>query len=155
MLAHKAVHEGKVAAEVAAGQNSYFDARVIPSVAYTDPEVAWVGVTENEAKAQGVKYGKGVFPWAASGRSLSLGRDEGLTKMLFDEATHRVIGCGIVGPNAGDLVAEAALAIEMGADAEDVGLTIHPHPTLSETVAMAAEAFEGTITDLYMPKKKK
>jgi len=155
MLAHKAVHEGKVAAENTAGRNSYFDATVIPSVAYTDPEVAWVGVTENEAKAAGVKYGKGVFPWAASGRSLSLGRDEGSTKVLFDETTERIIGCGIVGPNAGDLIAEAALAIELGADAADVGMTIHPHPTLSETVAMAAEAFEGTITDLYLPKKKK
>jgi dihydrolipoamide dehydrogenase len=154
MLAHKAVHEGRVAAEVAAGKNSYFDARVIPSVAYTDPEVAWVGITENEAKAAGVKYGKGVFPWAASGRSLSLGRDEGMTKLLFDEVTDRVIGCGIVGPSAGDLISEAAVAIEIGADAADIGLTIHPHPTLSETVAMAAEAFEGTITDLYMPKRK-
>lgn len=154
MLAHKATHEGRVAAEAAAGMPSYFDAKVIPSVAYTDPEVAWVGLTENECKARGIKYGKGVFPWAASGRSLSLGRDEGLTKLLFDESTHRVIGCGIVGPNAGDLVAEAALAIEMGADAEDIGRTIHPHPTLSETVAMAAEAFEGVITDLYMPKRK-
>jgi dihydrolipoyl dehydrogenase len=153
MLAHKAVHEGNVAAEVAAGKNSYFDAKVIPSVAYTDPEVAWAGLTENEARAKGIKYGKGVFPWAASGRSLSLGRDEGLTKVLFDDATHRVIGCGIVGPNAGDLIAEVAVAIEMGADAEDIGLTIHPHPTLSETIGMAAEAFEGTITDLYMPKK--
>ena len=155
MLAHKATHEGKVAAENCAGHNSYFDATVIPSVAYTDPEVAWVGVTENEAKAAGVKYGKGVFPWMASGRSLSLGRDEGLTKVLFDETTERIIGAGIVGPIAGDLIAEAALAIETGADAADIGLTIHPHPTLSETVAMAAEAFEGTITDLYMPKKKK
>ena len=155
MLAHKAVHEGKVAAENTAGHTSYFDATVIPSVAYTDPEVAWVGVTENEAKAAGVKYGKGVFPWAASGRSLSLGRDEGSTKVIFDEDTERIIGCGIVGPNAGDLIAEAALAIEMGADAADIGLTIHPHPTLSETVAMAAEAFEGTITDLYLPKRKK
>ena len=154
MLAHKAVHEGKVAAEVTAGKNSFFDARVIPSVAYTDPEVAWAGMTENEAKAASVKYGKGVFPWAASGRSLSLGRDEGMTKLLFDEATGRVIGCGIVGPSAGDLIAEAALAIEMGADAADIGLTIHPHPTLSETVAMAAEAFEGTITDLYLPKRR-
>ena len=154
MLAHKAVHEGKVAAENAAGRNSYFDAKVIPSVAYTDPEVAWVGLTENEAKAAGVKYGKGVFPWAASGRSLSLGRDEGSTKVLFDETSERIIGCGIVGPNAGDLIAEAALAIEMGADAADIGLTIHPHPTLSETIGMAAEAFEGTITDLYLPKKK-
>jgi dihydrolipoamide dehydrogenase len=155
MLAHKAVHEGKVAAENTAGHTSYFDANVIPSVAYTDPEVAWVGVTENEAKAAGVKYGKGVFPWAASGRSLSLGRDEGVTKVLFDEESDRVIGAGIVGPNAGDLIAEVALAIETGADAADIGLTIHPHPTLSETVAMAAEAFEGTITDLYIPKKKK
>ena len=155
MLAHKATHEGRVAAENTAGHNSYFDATVIPSVAYTDPEVAWVGVTENEAKAAGVKYGKGVFPWAASGRSLSLGRSEGMTKVLFDEANDRIIGAGIVGPNAGDLIAEAALAIETGADAADIGLTIHPHPTLSETVAFAAEAFEGTITDLYMPKKKK
>jgi dihydrolipoamide dehydrogenase len=154
MLAHKAVHEGKVAAEVAAGHKSQFDAKVIPSVAYTDPEVAWVGLTENEAKAKGVKVGKGVFPWAASGRSLSLGRDEGITKVLFDEATHRLVGCGIVGPSAGDLIAEAALAIEMGSDAADIGLTIHPHPTLSETVAMAAEMFEGTITDLIPPKKR-
>ncbi|GEO39729.1 dihydrolipoyl dehydrogenase [Skermanella aerolata] len=154
MLAHKAVHEGRVAAEAAAGKNSFFDAKVIPSVAYTDPEVAWVGPTENELKAKGVKYGKGVFPWAASGRSLSLGRDEGITKILFDETTDRIIGCGIVGPSAGDLIAEAALAIEMGADAEDIGLTIHPHPTLSETMGMAAEVFEGTITDLYMPKRK-
>jgi dihydrolipoamide dehydrogenase len=154
MLAHKATHEGKVAAETAAGKNSFFDAKVIPSVAYTDPEVAWAGLTENEAKARGVKYGKGVFPWAASGRSLSLGRDEGLTKVLFEENTQRIIGCSIVGPNAGDLIAEAALAIEMGADAEDIGLTIHPHPTLSETIGMAAEAFEGTITDLYIPKKR-
>ena len=154
MLAHKATHEGKVAAEVTAGHNSYFDATVIPSVAYTDPEVAWVGVTENEAKAAGIKYGKANFPWAASGRSLSLGRDEGMTKVIFDETTDRIIGCGIVGPNAGDLIAEAALAIELGADAADIALTIHPHPTLSETVAMAAEAFEGTITDLYLPKKK-
>jgi dihydrolipoamide dehydrogenase len=155
MLAHKATHEGKVAAEVACGQKSYFDARVIPSVAYTDPEVAWVGVTENEAKAAGVAYGKGTFPWAASGRSLSLGRSEGLTKLIFDEATERVIGCGIVGPEAGDLISEAALAIEMGADAADIALTVHPHPTLSETVAFSAEAFEGTITDLYMPKRAK
>ena len=155
MLAHKAVHEGKVAAEVTAGLPSYFDAKVIPSVAYTDPEVAWVGVTENEAKTAGVKYGKGVFPWLASGRSLTLGRDEGITKVIFDESTDRIIGCGIVGPSAGDLITEAALAIEMGADAADIGLTIHPHPTLSETIGMAAEAFEGTITDLYLPKKKK
>jgi dihydrolipoamide dehydrogenase len=154
MLAHKAVHEAKVAAEVAVGKNSVFDAKVIPSVAYTDPEVAWVGLTEIEAKANGIKYGKGVFPWAASGRSLSLGRDEGITKILFDEEHERIIGCGIVGPSAGDLIAEAALAIEMGADAADIGLTIHPHPTLSETLGMAAEAFEGTITDLYLPRKK-
>jgi dihydrolipoamide dehydrogenase len=154
MLAHKASHEGKVAAEVASGHKSAFDARAIPSVAYTDPEVAWVGPTESELKAKGVKYGKAVFPWAASGRSLSLGRDEGLTKTLWDEATQRIIGCGIVGPNAGDLISEAALAIEMGAEAEDIGLTIHPHPTLSETFAMSAEAFAGTLTDLYMPKKK-
>jgi dihydrolipoamide dehydrogenase len=155
MLAHKATHEGKVAAEVTAGRNSFFDARVIPSVAYTDPEVAWVGVTENEAKAAGIQYGKGVFPWAASGRALSLGRDEGFTKLLFDEASHRVIGAGVVGPSAGELVAELGLAIEMGADAADIGLTIHAHPTLSETVGMAAEAFEGTLTDLYLPKRKK
>ena len=153
MLAHKATHEGKVAAAVAAGKNSFFDARVIPSVAYTDPEVAWAGLTENEARAAGVPYGKGVFPWAASGRSLTLGRSEGMTKLLFDDVTGRVIGCGIVGPNAGELISEAALAIEMGADAADIGLTIHPHPTLSETVAMAAEAFEGTITDLYLPRR--
>jgi dihydrolipoamide dehydrogenase len=152
MLAHKAVHEGKVAAENTAGHTATSTPRH-PLVAYTDPEVAWVGVTENEAKAAGVKYGKGVFPWAASGRSLSLGRDEGMTKILFDEAT---TGSSARDrrPVAGDLIAEAALAIEIGADAADIGLTIHPHPTLSETVAMAAEAFEGTITDLYMPKKK-
>jgi dihydrolipoamide dehydrogenase len=155
MLAHKAVHEGRVAAEVAAGMNSSFDARVIPSVAYTDPEVAWVGLTEAEAKARGVKFGKGAFPWAASGRSLSLGRDEGITKILFDTETHRAIGAGIVGPGAGELISEVALGIEMGADAEDIGLTVHPHPTLSETVAMAAEAFEGTITDLYLPKSSR
>jgi len=154
MLAHKGTHEGKVAAEVASGHKSSFDAKVIPSVAYTDPEVAWAGPTEVELKAKGLKYGKAVFPWAASGRSLSLGRDEGLTKTLWDEETQRLIGCGIVGPNAGDLISEAALAIEMGADAEDVGLTIHPHPTLSETFAMSAEAFAGTLTDLYMPKKQ-
>jgi dihydrolipoamide dehydrogenase len=154
MLAHKAMHEGKVAAEVTAGKNSFFDARAIPSVAYTDPEVAWAGMTETEARAAGLKYGKGVFPWAASGRSLSLGRAEGMTKLLFDEATGHVIGCGIVGPSAGELISEAALAIEMGADAADIGLTIHPHPTLSETIAMAAEAFEGTITDLYLPKRR-
>lgn len=154
MLAHKAVHEAKVAAEVAAGLKSGFDARVIPSVAYTDPEVAWVGVTENEAKAQAINYGVGKFPWAASGRSLSLNRKEGITKALFDKDSNRLIGCGIVGPGAGDLIAEAALAIEMNADAVDIGLTIHPHPTLSETIGFAAEAFEGTITDLYIPRKR-
>ncbi|MCG8460035.1 MAG: FAD-dependent oxidoreductase, partial [Holophagales bacterium] len=154
MLAHKAMHEGKVAAEVAAGERSHFDARVIPSVAYTDPEVAWVGVTEEEAKQEGRKLGKGTFPWSASGRSLAQGRDEGMTKLLFDPDTGRVAGGGIVGPHAGDLIAEVALAIEMGADAADVGLTIHPHPTLSESVGLAAEAFEGTITDL-IPKKRK
>jgi dihydrolipoamide dehydrogenase len=154
MLAHKASHEGKVAAEVAAGQKSFFDARVVPAVAYTDPEVAWVGLTEDDAKARGVPYEKGTFPWAASARSLTLGRGEGLTKLLFDPASGRLLGAGLVGVNAGDLIAETALAIEMGADAADVGLTIHPHPTLSETVAFAAEAAEGTITDLYVPKKK-
>ncbi len=154
MLAHKASHEGKVAAEVAAGQKSYFDARVIPSVAYTDPEIAWAGVTETIAKAQGLQVEKTVFPWAASGRSLSLGRDEGLTKLLFDPATGRVVGGGMVGPNAGELIAEVALAIEMGADAHDIGLTVHPHPTLTETVAMAAEAYAGTLTDLYLPRKR-
>jgi dihydrolipoamide dehydrogenase len=154
MLAHKATHEGKVAAEVAASKKSYFDARTIPSVAYTDPEVAWVGVTETEGKAKGLDYGVAKIPWAASGRALSLGRDEGFTKLLFDKQTERVIGGAIVGPNAGDLIAEIGLAIEMGADAADIGLTVHPHPTLSETVAFAAEAYEGTITDLYMPKRK-
>ena len=154
MLAHKATHEARVAAEVAAGLKRAFDARVIPSVAYTDPEVAWVGVTELEAREQGIAYEKGVFPWAASGRSLAIGRDEGFTKILFDPKTDRVIGAGIVGSNAGDLIAEVGLAIEMGCDAADIGLTIHPHPTLSETVALAAEMFEGTITDLYAPKRK-
>ncbi|MDH3375405.1 MAG: dihydrolipoyl dehydrogenase [Gammaproteobacteria bacterium] len=154
MLAHKAVHEGKTAAEAASGLPSHFDARVIPSVAYTDPEVAWVGVTEAEAKAQGINYGKGVFPWAASGRALSIAREEGVTKLIFDESNGRLIGAGIVGVNAGELIAEMAHAIEMGSNAADIGLTVHPHPTLSETTAMAAEAFEGTITDLYMPKKK-
>ena len=152
MLAHKALHEGVVAAEVAAGLKRGFDVKVIPSVAYTDPEIAWVGLTETEAKQQNQKYGKGIFPWAASGRSLSLGRAEGVTKLLFDAETKRVIGAGIVGPQAGDLIAEVALSIEMGCDAEDIGRTIHPHPTLSETIAMSAEAFEGTITDLYLPK---
>ncbi len=155
MLAHKASHEGKVAAEVAAGQRSAFDARVIPSVAYTDPEIAWVGVTETDAKAKGIAYEKGSFPWSASGRSLGMGREEGLTKLLFDPTTHRVIGGGVVGINAGDLISEIGLAIEMGAEAGDIGLTVHPHPTLSETVAFAAEAFEGTLTDLYLPKRKK
>jgi dihydrolipoamide dehydrogenase len=155
MLAHKATHEGKVAAEVAAGHKRAFDARAIPSVAYTDPEVAWVGLTENEAKVQDIKVGKGVFPWAASGRSLALGRDEGMTKVLFDPDTHRILGAGIVGPNAGDLIAEVTLAIEMGCDATDIGHTIHPHPTLSETVNFAAEMFEGTITDLMPPKRRK
>jgi len=154
MLAHKATHEGKVAAEAAAGLKSFFDARVIPSVAYTDPEVAWVGLTETDARLRGVAYEKASFPWAASGRSLALGRDEGFTKLLFDAQSHRVLGGGIVGSNAGDLIAEVALAIEMGADAADLALTIHPHPTLSETVAFAAEAFEGTLTDLYVPRKK-
>ena len=155
MLAHKAVHEGKVAAEVAAGENRAFDARVIPSVAYTDPEVAWCGLTETQAKEKGIKVEKGVFPWAASGRSLSNGRSEGMTKLLFDPEDQRVIGAAIVGTAAGDLISEAALAIEMGADAIDLGHTIHPHPTLSETVNFAAEMFEGTITDLMPPKKKK
>ncbi len=155
MLAHKAVHEGKVAAEVAAGHKRAFDAMVIPSVAYTDPEVAWVGLTETQAKEKGIKVGKGVFPWAASGRSLSNGRSEGMTKILFDPEDDRVVGAAIVGTNAGDLIAEAVLAIEMGADAVDLGHTIHPHPTLSETLNFAAEMFEGTITDLMPPKKRK
>ncbi len=155
MLAHKATHEAKVAAEVAAGEKSYFDARTIPSVAYTDPEVAWVGLTELEAKARGIEYEKAQFPWAASGRALALGRDEGFTKLLFDKSTGRVLGGAMVGPMAGDLIAEVGLAVEMGADATDISLTIHPHPTLSETVAFAAEAFEGTLTDLYMPKRRK
>ena len=154
MLAHKATHEGKVAAEVCAGEKSEFVARVIPSVAYTDPEVAWVGVTEGEAKKDGIRYGVGKFPYAASGRAIGIGRTEGFTKLIFDEATHRVIGAGIVGPNAGDLISEVALAIEMGCEAADIGLTVHPHPTLSESVGMAAEVYEGTITDLYIPKKK-
>jgi len=148
MLAHKAVPEGRLAAEVIAGKKHYFDPRCIPSVAYTDPEIAWTGMTEAEAKAKGINYGKGVFPWMASGRSLAVGRDEGLTKMLFDKETHRVIGAGIVGPNAGELISEVSLAIEMGCDADDIALTIHPHPTLSETVMLATEVFEGTITDL-------
>ncbi len=154
MLAHKATHEAKVAAEVIAGEKSYFDARSIPSVAYTDPEIAWVGLTELEAKAEGIDYEKAQFPWAASGRALALGRTEGFTKLLFDKKTGRVLGGAIVGPNAGDLISEIGLALEMGSDAADISLTIHPHPTLSETVAFAAEAFEGTLTDLYMPKKR-
>ncbi|NBT29394.1 MAG: dihydrolipoyl dehydrogenase, partial [Gammaproteobacteria bacterium] len=154
MLAHKATHEAKVAAEVAAGQKSAFDARVIPSVAYTDPEVAWVGLTETEAKAQNRSYEKGTFPWAASGRALALTRSEGFTKLLFDPETEQILGGAIVGTNAGDLIGEVALAIEMNCVAADIGLTIHPHPTLAETVGLAAEAFEGTITDLYIPKKR-
>ncbi|MFT7414187.1 MAG: dihydrolipoamide dehydrogenase [Methylophagaceae bacterium] len=153
MLAHKATHEAKVAAEVIAGIKSAFDPMTIPSVAYTDPEVAWMGLTEIEAKAQNIAYVKGAFPWAASGRSLSLGRDEGLTKALFEKETGRIIGAGIVGPNAGELIAEAVLALEMGADAEDIGMTIHPHPTLSETLCFAAEMAEGNITDLLPPRK--
>ena len=154
MLAHKATHEGKLAAEVAAGEKKEWVARVIPSVAYTDPEIAWVGVTETEAKAKGLKVGVGKFPWVASARAVGIGRGEGFTKLIFDEHTHRIIGAGITGVHAGDLISELALAIEMGAEAGDIGATIHPHPTLGETVAMAAEVYEGTITDLYIPKKK-
>lgn len=154
MLAHKATHEAKVAAEAVAGHKSYFDARVIPSVAYTDPEIAWVGVSEREAKEKGLKVGVAKFPWAASGRAIGNDRTEGFTKLLFDEETHRIVGGGIVGQHAGDLISEVTLAIEMGSEAADIGLTIHPHPTLSESVGMAAEIYEGTITDLYMPKKK-
>ena len=152
MLAHKAVHEGKIAAEVIAGHKSYFDALTIPSVAYTDPEIAWMGLTETQAKAQGIEYEKGAFPWAASGRSLSTGRKEGLTKILADKETGRILGAGIVGSNAGELLAETVLALEMGADMKDISLSIHAHPTLSETVAFAAEMIEGTITDLYVKK---
>jgi dihydrolipoamide dehydrogenase len=152
MLAHKATHEGKIAAEVASGMKSSFDARVIPSVAYTDPEIAWVGLTETQAAADGTTYEKASFPWSASGRSLGMGRSDGMTKILVDPSTHRILGAGIVGPNAGDLIAELALAIEMDAEAGDLALTVHPHPTLSETVAMAAEVYEGTVTDLYVPK---
>ena len=154
MLAHKATHEAKVAAEVVAGHKAYFDARVIPSVAYTDPEIAWVGVTEREAKEKGLSVGVAKFPWAASGRAIGNDRTEGFTKLLFDEATKRIVGGGIVGQHAGDLISEVTLAIEMGSESADIGLTIHPHPTLSESVGMAAEIYEGTITDLYMPKKK-
>jgi dihydrolipoamide dehydrogenase len=153
MLAHKATHEGRLAAEVAAGEKREWVARVIPSVAYTDPEIAWVGLTETEAKAKGIEIGVGKFPWAASGRAIGIGRTEGFTKLLFDPATHRIVGAGIVGVHAGDLISELALAIEMGAEAADIGHTIHPHPTLAESVGMAAEVFEGTITDLYLPKK--
>jgi len=154
MLAHKATHEGKVAAEVICGLPAAFDAKVIPAVIFTDPEIAWVGVTETEAKEKSIPYEKGEFPWVASGKSLAIGRNEGRTKIIFDKETKRTIGVGIVGPNAGDLISEGALAIEMGADAEDIGLTVHPHPTLSETLANAAEVFEGTVTDLFIPKKK-
>ena len=154
MLAHKAVHEGHVAAEVAAGQKSYFDARVIPSVAYTDPEIAWVGLTEDQAKQEGIAITKGVFPWAASGRAIANGRDEGFTKLLFDATTHKILGGGIVGTHAGDLIGEVALAIEMGADAVDIGKTIHPHPTLGESIGLAAEAAEGHCTDLPPVRKK-
>ncbi|KVV43153.1 dihydrolipoamide dehydrogenase [Burkholderia territorii] len=154
MLAHKAVHEGHVAAEAAHGEKAYFDALQIPSVAYTDPEVAWAGKTEDQCKAEGIKYGKAVFPWAASGRAIANGRDEGFTKLIFDEQTHRVIGGGIVGLNAGDLISEVCLAVEMGADAEDIGKTIHPHPTLGESVGMAAELYEGVCTDLPPQRKK-
>ena len=155
MLAHKAMHEAKVAAEVAAGHRRAFDVRAIPSVAYTDPEVAWAGLTETEAKAKGIAIEKGTFPWAASGRSLSLGRDQGMTKLLFDPESRRLLGAGIVGTNAGELISELALAIENGCDAADIGLTVHPHPTLSETIAGAADAVEGTLTDLYIPARKK
>ncbi|RMX04612.1 dihydrolipoyl dehydrogenase [Legionella jordanis] len=155
MLAHKAIPEGRVAAEVIAGMKHFFDPKCIASVAYTDPEIAWAGLTEKEAKEKGINYEKAVFPWIASGRALSMGREEGMTKLLFCPETKRILGAGIVGVNAGDLISETALAIEMECDVEDIALTIHPHPTLSESIAMSAEIFEGTITDLYMPKKKK
>jgi dihydrolipoamide dehydrogenase len=154
MLAHKAVHEGHVAAEAAAGEPSHFDASVIPSVAYTDPEVAWVGLTEEEAAKRGIAVGRATFPWAASGRAIANGRDEGFTKLLFDETTHRVVGGGIVGTHAGDMIGEVALAIEMGADATDIGRTIHPHPTLGESIGMAAELYEGVCTDLPPPRRR-
>ena len=154
MLAHKASHEGKVAAEVVAGHKAFFDARTIPSVAYTDPEVAWMGLTETQCQEQGLAFEKAVFPWAASGRALSMGRDEGMTKLLIDRNTRRLLGAAMVGVNAGELVAETVLALEMGADATDIGLTVHPHPTLSETVYFAAEIAEGSITDLYLPKRR-
>jgi len=153
MLAHKAVHEGHVAAEAAAGQKSYFDARVIPSVAYTDPEIAWAGITEEHAKADGMAIQVAKFPWAASGRAIANGRDEGFTKLIFEHDSHRIVGGGIVGTGAGDLISEVALAIEMGCDAVDIGKTIHPHPTVSESVGMAAELYEGVCTDLPPPKK--
>jgi dihydrolipoamide dehydrogenase len=153
MLAHKATHEAKIAAEVIAGHKAFYDAKTIPSVAYTDPEIAWMGLTESQAQAQGIEYDKAVFPWAASGRALATGRDEGMTKALFDKKTRRLLGAAMVGVNAGELIAEAVLALEMGADATDIGLTIHPHPTLSETFFFAAEIAEGSITDLYLPKK--
>jgi dihydrolipoamide dehydrogenase len=155
MLAHKATHEAKTAAEVIAGHKVEFDALTIPSVAYTDPEVAWMGLTETQAKADGIPYEKAVFPWAASGRALGIGRDEGLTKLLFDPESKRLLGAGITGPNAGELIGETVLALEMGADLADIGLTIHPHPTLNETICMAAEMGEGSITDLLPPKKRK
>jgi dihydrolipoamide dehydrogenase len=155
MLAHKATHEAKVAAEVIAGLPAQFDAMTIPSVAYTDPEVAWMGLTETEAKAKGIEYEKGAFPWAASGRALGIGRDEGMTKLLFEPGSKRILGAGIVGPNAGELIGETVLALEMGADAEDIGLTVHPHPTLNETICFAAEMVEGSITDLLPPRKRK
>jgi dihydrolipoamide dehydrogenase len=154
MLAHKATHEGHVAAEAAAGEKAYFDARVIPSVAYTDPEIAWVGVTADEAKTKGIKVGKALFPWAASGRAIANGRDEGFTKLIFDDATQRIVGGGIVGTHAGDLISEIAVAIEMDADAVDIGRTIHPHPTLSESIGLGAELFEGVCTDLPPVRKK-
>ena len=153
MLAHKATHEGKVAAEVASGHPAAFDVRAIPSVVYTDPEVAWAGLTETNAKENEIPYEKGEFPWSASGKAIAMGANQGKTKILFDPETKQVLGVGIVGPGAGDMISEGMLAIEMGADAEDIGLTVHPHPTLSETVGLAAEAFTGTITDLYLQKK--
>ena len=155
MLAHKAMPEGRLAAEVIAGKRHYFDAKCIPSVSYTDPEVAWVGITENEAKEKGIDYGRGAFPWAASGRALGMARTEGMTKLIFNNEDNKLIGAVIIGVNAGELIGEMALAIEMGADAEDIALTVHPHPTLSETTMLSAEVFEGTITDLYLPKRKK
>jgi dihydrolipoamide dehydrogenase len=155
MLAHKATHEAKVAAEVIAGENVRWDARSIPNVAYTDPEIAWTGLTETRAQAEGIAYEKATFPWAASGRSLAQGRDDGLTKLLVEPETRRVLGAGIVGPNAGELIAEAVHAIEVGSDAQDIGLTIHPHPTLSETLGLAAELADGTITDLMPPRAKR